>query len=1366
MPKLPADVDITALKGYHTIDPIAEASSPKGELEEFKGRQIVSGRTPPQVQEDVKGFVGLYTQRPDSPAGKAIQSLRQGGFTDEEVTDWSHQKRKQLSEAGFGEGEIDTYFGQPPFDPAPVKAHINETIKAATQPSIADGKPKPVNDFMDALKAGFGESVTGLLMGKPTTTVSPDAPRTSRIAGQVGTLAGDVPAMMGGYLAGGANPVTGMAGAFALPAGMRKILMDKYEKGEAQSFPEFWDRFSGAFIDTAKGWITGAATGAVGKAIGMAPIVSPTAKAAATMTGEVATMVTVGKALEGQVPGPNDFIDTALALGFVKGSIKVAQKLRNIYAETGVKPDDVAADVMKDPTLLHELRSENVAIPKVYREAMPVDSAHEHATVDIQSLKEKNWFQFRMPEAGTSKPSVTKGPIVLDAEGNVIDGNHRLREAIVRGDTQIDVLRPLGGAPSVKDLHAQADKSGMVWDDNPIFMDLTEAVTGKRHLDELSPVERGRMSSAIEEWAPTFAMGGGAPGRAPKGLAAPPENIPIGQAQKAVLDRVVQKEPATARYTFSDLYTSIVDNLNPIKQALRKGGKGDLPTAENPYSLERLTRGTMGKAHEFIKHGAFDFDSYKTVTKGYEQILEPVKKDLDGFRAYMVAKRAIEKAGQGVETGVSLQEARVVVQEGKGKYQKIHEERIAYRESLLDYLQKSGILNQKKVAAMREANKDYVPFYRLFEEDGGKGTGVKAVRDPIKKMEGSSRQILDPIVSDIKDTFLFVALAEKNAARQAFVKLGPEFAEKVGVRHMQAEVDDVIQMKPAAFRGEKNEMVVFEKGERMVYTVEPKVAEAFNGLDSVSTGFVAQMIHAPASLLRAGVTITPDFIARNVMRDAVSSFIYAGSNPIKTALGMKSIITKDTAFHNWMKGGGAQATMVAIDRDYIKSNLVDLNEQTGIMRRAWNVAKTPLDILRATSELIENSTRLGAVRSELMKSQDKAKIQALSLIAREATVDFGRHGKDTGEFAKSTAFFNPAVQGIDRFAREMKQYPVATTTKALAAVTLPSLLLWWVNKEDKEIENLPRWQKDLFWVTRAPLPDGGSFILRIPKPQEFGIVFGTIPERLLDAYVKDNPTAMKDIENSLLQSFTPSMIPTSVAPIISQFANRDTFQGHALIPTGQEGLLPEYQYTEYTTETAKAMGSLIGQFPGMEKAAVSSDEPFIGGVARALTTPILLENYLRSWTGGMGMYLFQLADKGLREAGAVPDPVKPTATLADLPIIKAFVVRYPSASAQSIQDFYTASSESKKYFDTIMHLAKEGNPKSITLMEKHGEDMAQLTEIRGALTQQSQIIRMIHKNPQITPDEKRQLIDTLYWRMIDLSHAGNEGLRNLKESVK
>lgn len=1167
-----------------------------------------------------------------------VKKLQDGGFSDSEIEDYAMQRRQILTSAGFLQGEIDTYFGSPPFDSKPIHGFVKQNLE--TIPTGEQSTAKPVTSFTDAIEAGLQMSVAGLLTRgkKPDVVMAENASRVQRVASQVASLAGDVPAMVAGAFLGGAGgPVTGTAGAFALPAGLRRILMDKYEKGEVTNFTDFWDRLSGAVIDTAKSYVVGAATGVVGKAVGLAPIVSPTAKTAATVGSEVATMVTIGNALEGTVPKANDFLDAALALGFLKGSAKMAKKLRTVYSKTGVTPEQFAQDAMKDPTIKQDFASENLEIPKAY--------------------------------GGKQEP--------------------------------------------------------------------------------LTPPETEKMGIQ------------------------PEDRLPVGTAQQAVLDRIVLDEPKQARMAFSDLYTNIFDNLNPIKQALKEGGKEDLPTSRNPYSLERLTRGTMGKATRFLKYGAFDFTTYKDVTKGYEQILEPVKKDLDGFRAYMVAKRAIEKEGQGVTTGVPLEEARQVVREGTAKYEQVFRGRVEYRNALLDYLQGSGILNKDTVAAMREANKDYVPFYRFFEEqEQGRPASSKNVRNPIHAMKGSERQIFDPIVSDIKDTFLFVGLAERNAARQAFVVLGPEFAEKQKPPIRAIEVTET-EEPLTIFRAlrapvGKDEIAVFTNGKRDVYKVDPKVAEAFQDLDKVSSNLLTSMLlHAPASLLRAGVTISPDFIARNPIRDAISAFIYAGSNPIKTAKGMKSLLTKDTAFHNWMKGGGANATMVAIDRDYIHKHLVDLNLETGLLTRAWNVAKTPLDVLRATSELVENATRLGAVWSEMQQSQSKAKIQALSLIAREATVDFARHGKETQEFAKATAFFNPALQGIDRFAREVRNHPIAALSRAFIAVTLPSLALWYANRGDKDIENLPRWQKDLFWITRVPLPDGGSFLLRIPKPQEFGVLFGSLPERLLDAFVAENPNAMKDIERTMLEAFAPNLVPTATVPLLSQFANRNFFTGGSLIPQHLEGLMPEYQYTEYTSELAKALGSLIGAFPGMERTAMRSDEPFIGGVARALTSPILIETYVRDWTGGMGMYLLQLADKGLREAKVLPDPIKPASTLADIPIVKAFVVRYPSAQAQSIQDFYDAFAEKKKVYDTFVVKAKEGDLVAAEKVQAFDPSaMVQLDDVRTTLTEHSALIREISKNPDMSAEEKRQLIDTLYYRMIELSQFGNQALRDIEQTVK
>jgi hypothetical protein len=201
------------------------------------------------------------------------KALIDGGFSDEEISQWQAEQRKVLSDAGFNQAEIDTEFGHPPLDPKPAAKVFEENIKKATAPETPDGEPKPITDFMGALEAGFQGSITGLLArGKnPDKVLAEDAPRMSRIASSLGQLAGDVPAMVGGAIAGaGGGPVTATAGAFALPAGMRKVITDAYANGSAETFEEVWDRISGALIETGKGWITGAQPGR-GKSRGDAP---------------------------------------------------------------------------------------------------------------------------------------------------------------------------------------------------------------------------------------------------------------------------------------------------------------------------------------------------------------------------------------------------------------------------------------------------------------------------------------------------------------------------------------------------------------------------------------------------------------------------------------------------------------------------------------------------------------------------------------------------------------------------------------------------------------------------------------------------------------------------------------------------------------------------------------------------------------------------------------------------------------------------------------------------------------------------------------------------------------------------------------
>ena len=48
-----------------------------------------------------------------------------------------------------------------------------------------------------------------------------------------------------------------------------------------------------------------------------------------------------------------------------------------------------------------------------------------------------------------------------------------------------------------KDVHNAADRAGISWDNDPNFMDLSERITGKRHIDKMTPEERRRLINSF-----------------------------------------------------------------------------------------------------------------------------------------------------------------------------------------------------------------------------------------------------------------------------------------------------------------------------------------------------------------------------------------------------------------------------------------------------------------------------------------------------------------------------------------------------------------------------------------------------------------------------------------------------------------------------------------------------------------------------------------------------------------------------------------------------------------------------------------------------------------------------------------------------
>lgn len=1199
--------------------------------------------------------------------------LRQGGFNDQEIDQWKADTSQTLVDSGFNGDEVDNYFGRRNPSMAPTKALIKENI--ASQTPATEAKPREASTFMDAVDAGFGMSVTGLLKhGQKSDVILPeDAPMFYRIASQVSQLAGDVPAMLAGSVIGTevaapaiaaasvAPPVAaGLAaaaasgGAFAAPAAFRKVLMDHYEKGDVQDFSDFWERASGTFIEGSKAFATGALTGAAGVA---AKVAAPVAKTAAQLTSEVATMTTVGKALEGQMPQPQDFIDAGIVVAALHGTTKVASKLRDTYAQTGAKPEDVALRAQNDPLVRQDLVVNNNAIP---------DRIAEESSVS--------------PEASIKAP----------------------------------------------------------------------------------PVEK--VSRLTEE---------------------PKTPLTHSEAQSKILSQVGERQTAEkASYSFNKFYKDFVDKFDPIKQAteLLTENPEKLSPDENPYILARVAGDAKSKVKYVFEKGALDYKTLAKVGKSFEEIVNPFAKDtagVEGLDAYIISKRAVEVEGQNKTSGFDLEAANKVISEGSKKYEKAANDLVEWRNNNLKYMRDAGVVSPESYDQWVKEGKSYASFKRLFEPAeiaaglGGKGSKPGS----LKEMTGSNRKIQSPLLSDLENTDALFKLAERNRSARALVEL----AEKDPNQELLQRVE-----KPSGTLKE-NQFEVYREGSREVWSVEDKdVAQAMQSLggDKGSTNVFMQTAKVLSSLKRFSLTITPDFIIKNLFRDQLTAgtFSKGGGRPIADAVvAMRDIIAKNDHYYNWLKSGGANGAFLELNSEYLNKDVFGLNKTTGLVDKTWNILKKPIDFLSASSELIEQATRLAEFKNVSKGASSGAKVFEGGIAAKEVTVDFSRIGAKMSALNAITAFQNVSIQGLDRTIRAIKENPGEVSAKALAYITVPSVLLWYANKDDERVKQIPRWQKDTFWIIptdkwekateeeASDLPDylrrgsgnkleiNKGSIYRIPKPQELGILFGSIPERVLEKYFTENPNALKDFGATFQNLVTPSLVPDAIAPFEEQRTNKTFFTDSKIVPSYLEGIAPEYQYAEYTSESAKQLGKLVKMMPG-----VGNVKPGELSIA----SPMVIENYARAWSGNLGGYALQLADKALIKTGVVPDPVKPASTLADIPVVKAFVVRYPSASAQSIQDFYDKEAKAQMTYDTIRHLAKTGDFEAVQKEMALSEGSVRLQGIKQALTTQSQFIRLVNKNPDYTASDKRQIIDGVYYGMIETAKNGNDILNELSKALE
>jgi hypothetical protein len=461
---------------------------------------------------------------------------------------------------------------------------------------------------------------------------------------------------------------------------------------------------------------------------------------------------------------------------------------------------------------------------------------------------------------------------------------------------------------------------------------------------------------------------------------------------------------------------------------------------------------------------------------------------------------------------------------------------------------------------------------------------------------------------------------------------------------------------------------------------------------------------------------------------------------LDTGGALADVMGQSKAYNDWLRSGGAHAGFVELSRPNLQRQLNILKGKSSLLSKL-NIISKAQDI----SQLFEQATRIGVYKAGIKKGLSPVEA---GFESRESTLDFARRGAKTKDINAVIAFFNAGVQATDKFIRTAQEDPAGFAAKGLVSITIPSLVTYMLNRNDPEYKELPRWQKDLFWMFKV-----NNTWVRIPKPFSYGQVFGSIPERFLEYLDNSDPKAFEGISKSIYDSLTPasgdltgSLMATGLKPLIENATNWSFFRQRPIVNQGQQRLLPEKQYNRYTTETAKAMGKMIKYSPSK------------------------IENLVAGWFGGSGMYALQgvdLAGKGVAKIrGEKVAPKRPIG-LSDIPLIRGFVARSPeSGSSESSTQFYNDSEKIIQVYSTIKRYYQSGDKKEA---EKLKVKFPEYRAYRG-INKTSQILSDLNSysdyivNSNKSDNIKRLMLKKIDSQKMQIIQKANMAINKFKKS--
>lgn len=793
------------------------------------------------------------------------------------------------------------------------------------------------------------------------------------------------------------------------------------------------------------------------------------------------------------------------------------------------------------------------------------------------------------------------------------------------------------------------------------------------------------------------------------------------------------------------LRTMFIDSVSPLEVAMKQSGvdASALRPSQDPVKLARaLKEKAPAMARELVMEGVRDISTGQMIGPGLRQIMEPIaakgKKETADFLAYTYARRAVELYGRGINPGILLRDANHVVQQSEAahpEWAQSAQQLTDWNKHLLDILVDAGSLSPETADLVESLNLSYIPLKRVFVDELGVKSGGKKgsvnLGKGINRIKGSGRPIYDPLESMVQNATEIIQhankvrvasalanLADKQQGFGRFVSKVPPPTEvqkvKTGDVLRALQEADALPKDPAtgqplpldtanldglmtffsqgkSYKGKDNVVSIWRNGEQEFYELHPEIFRVLTEMDSMFIPGYAQFLTAPAKMVRLGATgLRPSFAAANFFRDTLNYALAADKSklgPLDPIVGVYDRLRKTEFFKLARANGIELSTHIGQDRDLLRAMKKRILSVTPKQKAAY-VIRHPVQTLQELISIPEIAPRLVEAERTYNEAMQKygahkdAIIEAVNA-GQDVTVNFTRSGTVGRIINQVYPFWNAQVQGLDKIARTAKAHPVRTTARALAYLTVPTILQWILNRDEDWYQELNAWEKSSYWHFKVGAgADGRTIVWRLPKPYEYGSVFAGTPEVVLDARYNRDPQLVNDAISAMSGAIVPDMLPWDMAvsrPAVEVLANKN-FAGTPIVPERLKDAPPEEQFTENTGEIYKAIGGWTG------------------------TSPLQLEHLASGYSGGASRSAMGTADGvyGLADGTGFK--------INNVPLIGRFVLRNPNNPARSMELFYNEMDKLRLEDDRDTISTEDLN--RLLLLEAANRDF---TEIRSAL---------------------------------------------------